>query len=101
MSTEALGTYVVECYQPRLQAAGLAATVRRARRAAAAVSRGDNPVRHLRLLYVAEEETCFHLYEARSAEAVAEACVRAELPADRIVEASVVEPTDLKTKEIA
>jgi hypothetical protein len=43
-------------------------------------------------MFVLEEETCFYLYEAASAEDVREAARRAELPSDCVVEA-ISEPS--------
>ena len=46
----------------------------------------DRPVVHMRTILVAEDETCFHLYEASSIEAIAEAMSAADIQAQRIVE---------------
>jgi hypothetical protein len=45
-------------------------------------------------LFVPEDETCFYLYEAASADDVREAARRANLPAETVVEAitSATEP---------
>jgi hypothetical protein len=51
---------------------------------------GDLPVSHLRSILVPGDETCFHLFESPSIEALEDVCRRAQLPFDRIVEA--VEP---------
>jgi hypothetical protein len=59
----------------------------RARRAAEELSGEGTPVRFLRSIFVPEDETCFYLYEAASAEAVREAARRAELAFERVVEA--------------
>jgi hypothetical protein len=58
--------------------------------AAEDLTREGIPVRY-RSIFVPKDETCFHLYEADSGEAVREAAQRAELPFDRIAEA-VAEP---------
>jgi hypothetical protein len=44
-------------------------------------------VRFLRSVFVPEDESCFYLYEAASADDVREAARRAELPVDHVVEA--------------
>ena len=72
-------SYFVEIYAPgESDVADLAA---RARTAA-----GDE-VRYIRSVFVPEDETCFHLFEGPSAEAVKELSERARLEAARVVEA--------------
>jgi hypothetical protein len=44
-------------------------------------------VRYVRTLFVAEDETCFHVFDAPSREALVEAARRAGLTALRITEA--------------
>jgi hypothetical protein len=44
-------------------------------------------VRFLQSIFVPEDEICFYLYEARSADAVCEAASRAGLRFERITEA--------------
>jgi hypothetical protein len=80
-------SYLVEVYTPRDNREALAATVSRARAAALALRHEGVPVRYLRPIYVPEDETCFHVFEAPSAQAVGEASRRAGLNHDRIVEA--------------
>jgi hypothetical protein len=46
------------------------------------------PVRFLRSIFVPEDETCFYLYEAASAEQVREAALRAQLPFASVVAAA-------------
>jgi hypothetical protein len=82
-----MASYLVELYHPRSRADQLAQASARLRAAAAQVSREGTPVRYLRGLFLPEDETCFHLFEACSLEAVGEASRRAELAYDRIVEA--------------
>ena len=60
---------------------------RRARRAAAAVTRAGQPVRYVRSVFLPEDETCLLFFGAISAEAVGQAAERAEIPFERIVEA--------------
>jgi len=47
------------------------------------------PVRFVRSVFVPEDEACFYLYEAPSAEAVREAARRAALPFARFAETSL------------
>ena len=51
------------------------------------MQRAGIQVRFLRSIFVPEDETCFHLYEAASAEDVREAARLAELPFESVVEA--------------
>jgi Protein of unknown function (DUF4242) len=57
-----------------------------ARLAAEELTREGTPVRCLRSIFVPEDETCFFLFEAASAEAVREAARRAALPFERVTE---------------
>jgi Protein of unknown function (DUF4242) len=77
-------SYLVEVYQPRIGADAAAA---RARSAADAVSRAGTPVRYVRSIFVPEDETCFHVFEAPSAAAIVEASRRASVPFLRVTEA--------------
>ncbi len=77
-------TYCLELYLPRVTAAQLEEEARQARLAAEAIATNGILVHYLRTTYLAEDETCFHLFEANSAEDVAEAARRAGLPSERI-----------------
>ena len=82
-----MASYLVELYHPRSRVDQLTEASARLRAAAAELSREGTPVRYLRGLFLPEDETCLHLLEADSPEAVGEASRRAELAYDRIVEA--------------
>jgi len=76
-------TFLVEAYAPaQSEFDGLLEQARRAGESHAAGA----PVRHVRSILVAEDETCFHLYEAGSLEAIAQAVSAADIHAQRIVE---------------
>ena len=77
--------FLVETYTPA--AAVVAEIEARARRAAAELERAGTPVRYVRSIFVPADETCFHLFEAPSADTVREASERAGLSPQRIVEA--------------
>jgi hypothetical protein len=77
-------SYLVEVYQPRTGADAAAA---RARSAADAASRAGTPVRYVRSIFVPEDETCFHVFESSSKEAVLAATERAAFAFPRIAEA--------------
>jgi hypothetical protein len=58
----------------------------RARLAAQRMRRDGASIRYLRSIFVPEDETCFLVYEARSADEVHRAARLAGLPVDHIVE---------------
>jgi hypothetical protein len=78
-------SFLVETYTPA--AVVLAEIEERARRAAAELQQAGTPVRYVRSIFVPSDETCFHLFEALSAEAVRETSERAGLSPQRIVKA--------------
>jgi hypothetical protein len=82
--------YCLEVYLPRVSPAGLEEAAGQARLAAEGLSTDGIPINYVRTTYLAEDETCFHLFEANSAEDVAEAAQRAGLPTGRVTRA--VEP---------
>lgn len=82
-----MSVFLVEAYTPRGAGLDTAAFATRAHAAAREVSRTAGTVRYLRSIFVPGDETCFHLFEAPSAEAVWEASRRAALSAERVVEA--------------
>jgi hypothetical protein len=77
-------TFLVEAYVPASAAKLLSLT--EMRRAARALACGGE-VRHLRSIFVPRDETCFHLLEGPSAQAVGEAAQKAAIPFERVVEA--------------
>jgi CRISPR/Cas system Type II protein with McrA/HNH and RuvC-like nuclease domain len=79
--------FLVEVFAPQSQAGELSAAERRARAATKRVTREAARVRYLRAIYVPEDETCFYVFEASSADLVAQASALAGLGAGRIVEA--------------
>jgi hypothetical protein len=80
-------SYVVETYLPRLSREQLSSFEQRLRRAAEIVSRNGTPVEHVRSVHIPDDETCFHFFEATSAEAVGAAGEQAGLVFDRITQA--------------
>jgi hypothetical protein len=81
-----MAEFLVEQYMSRADVASVEQGARRAHRAAEQMSREGTPVSYLRSIFAPEDETCFHLYEAASAEIVREAARRAELPSERVTE---------------
>jgi hypothetical protein len=81
-----MATFVVEIYVPRGRAGERAALDGRVRAAAAALSAEGTPVRHLRTVFVPEDEMCLHFFEAPATDAVIEVSRRALLTYERVVE---------------
>jgi hypothetical protein len=79
--------YLVEAYVPRSCAREAYAAERDARAAAYELVREGTPVRYVRMTFLPDDETCFHIFEAASEQAVGEACRRAGIAAGRIVTA--------------
>ncbi|MGH3014747.1 MAG: hypothetical protein ACRDNR_12620 [Gaiellaceae bacterium] len=82
--------YVVEVYVSRLSASGLDDASAQARRAAEELSRAGTPVVYTCSVFLPEDETCFHFFEAPSLEAIQETCSRLGLTFERIAEATSV-----------
>lgn len=80
-----MAEFLVEVYLSRSN--GFDASVARARHAAEELTREGTRVVYLTSVFVPEDETCFLLYEAASADAVHEAARRAALPFERVSEA--------------
>jgi hypothetical protein len=80
--------YLVELYLSRVGSDGLEPAAERARSAAEEMEQEGLPVRWLRTIYVPEDETCFYLYEAGSAEVVRRAAARAGLRFERVLAAT-------------
>jgi hypothetical protein len=80
-------SYLVEVYLPRTRANEARASGWRARAAAEELSREGAVIRYVRTTFLPDDETCFHLFEAGSVEAVQEASSRAELGRARVVPA--------------
>jgi hypothetical protein len=78
--------YLMESYLPRHELPERAQTVARMRRAARAASARGTPVRYLRSIFIPADESCFHLFEGPSAEAIEEVGREAAVECDRIVE---------------
>jgi len=79
-----MAEFLVELYVPRTEDAAVKRGAAKARRAAQKLTREGTPVRYLRSIFVPEDEICFYLYEAETAEVVREAARRAELRVERV-----------------
>lgn len=82
-----MAEFLLELYASRTEPKAVEARAERARQAAEQLSWEGTHVRFLRTMFVPDEETCFYLYEAASADDVREAARRAELPSEWVVEA--------------
>jgi hypothetical protein len=79
--------FLVELYVSRGDGDSVANSAAKARIAAEELTREGTTVRYLNSIFVPEDETCFFLYQAVSADAVREAARRAALPFERVSEA--------------
>ena len=79
--------YVVEVYMSRLGASALDDLTVRAHRVAEELSRTGTPVIYVRSVFLPEDETCFHFFDAPSLEAIQETCSRLGLTHERIAKA--------------
>jgi Protein of unknown function (DUF4242) len=80
-------SYLVETYASKLHVNEARAAGRRARAAAEQLSKEGARVRYVRTTFLPDDETCIHVFEAASEEAVGEACRRAGIAAGRIAPA--------------
>jgi hypothetical protein len=90
-------SYLIEAYMPRSHAKEARAAGRRARSAAEKLSREGVPIRYVRTTFLPEDETCFHLFEAASTDAIEEVSRRAELGRARVVPAVEASPPALQS----
>jgi hypothetical protein len=81
--------FVVELYVSKTNCAAIEAGWECLNRAAAELAAEGKPVRLMRSIFVPEDETCFVLIEATTAETAREIARRAALPVERVVEATV------------
>ena len=79
-----MAEFLVEFYVSRADPEAVDRGTRRARSSAETLTSEGIPVRFLRSIFVPEDETCFLLYEAGSADDVREAARHADLQFERI-----------------
>jgi hypothetical protein len=82
-----MGKFLVELYVSRGDGAAVEHGVELTRRAAERLTREGTPVRHLRSIFVPEDETCFFIYEADEREPVDAAARASGLPFERVATA--------------
>jgi len=78
--------FLVEVFVPRDGGAVVERSAERARLAAEELTRERRPVRYLQSIFVPDDETCFLLYEAESAEAARQAAALASIAFERVSE---------------
>ena len=81
--------FLVELYVSKTDREAIGAGWEALNRAAAGLTAEGRPVRLVRSIFVPEDETCFVLVEAATAETVRETARRAALACERVVEATV------------
>ena len=79
-----MAEFLVELYVSGVDPGAVERDAERARLGAEELTREGKPVRYLRSIFVPEDETCFFLFEAASADSVREAATRAALPFERV-----------------
>jgi Nickel responsive protein SCO4226-like len=80
-----MSSYLLEAYTPA--SAVIEEVEARVRRAAAELADSGTPVRHVRSIFLPEDELCFHVLDGPSSEAVAETARRAGISTPRITRA--------------
>jgi hypothetical protein len=81
-----MAEFLVELYVGRTDAAAVESGAERARLGAAELTREGVPVSFMRSIFVPDDETCFFLFEAPSADVVRAAAQRAGLAFERVTE---------------
>jgi uncharacterized protein DUF4242 len=77
--------FLLETYVPQVRAVEAREAGLRAHAAAEELAREGTRIRYVRTTFLPEDETCFHLFDAQSAEAVREVGRRAGLEPIRVV----------------
>ena len=82
-----MAEFLVEWFVSRTNFGTVERNAKLAGQAAAQLSREGTPISFVRSIFIAEDETCFHLYEATTIDSVRAAAERAAVPYERIIEA--------------
>ena len=94
-----MAEFLVEMYASRTAPEAVDLDADRARTAADSLRHDGRQVELLRTIFVPQEETCFFVYEASSADDVREAALLAGLTWDRVVESVTRSTTNEATEE--
>jgi hypothetical protein len=86
-------TYLLEAYLSKSVTDG-PAVADRAACAAEEMRREGAAVRYLRGIFIPQDETCFHIFEAGSEADVRDAAARAGIHAERVLETTTLEACD-------
>lgn len=81
-----MASFLLESYTPHREPTELAELSARARAAAEAGVREGVEIRHVRSFLALDDDVCFHMFEAPSADAVVRASELANLDHERITE---------------
>ena len=82
-----MAEFLVEWFVSRNDLGTVERNARLAAQAAVELSREGTPISFVRSIFIAEDETCFHLYESATIDSVRAAAERAAVPYERIIEA--------------
>jgi hypothetical protein len=88
-----MAEFMVELYVARRDREAVCRDADRARLASAELTRAGTPVEFVRAIFVPDDETCFYLFEAETADAVRAAARRAALEFDHVAETLSDEPS--------
>src|ERR671934_1470041 len=86
-------TYLVEAYISKSDANGPAGIPDRAVLASEEMRREGTFVRYVRSIFIPQDETCFHIFEARSEQDASNAAARAGIRPERVLETTSFEAT--------
>ena len=86
-------TYLVEAYVSKSDANGPAGIADRAVLASKEMGREGTFVRYVRSIFIPQDETCFHIFEAESEQDARNAAARAGIQPERVLEATNFEAT--------
>ena len=86
-------TYLVEAYVSKSDANGPAGIAVRAVLASKEMRREGTFVRYVRSIFIPQDETCFHIFEAGSEQDARNAAARVGIQAERVLETTNFEAT--------
>ena len=94
-------TYLVECYEPRLDRAEAEVAADRALAASAELREQGHTVDYVGAIFVPGDEVVFHIFVSECERAVREASTRASVAYERIVESIAVGQLQLGSNRVA